>query len=190
MKSYGTAVVAVPVESRIPLLRKFVEHSRFMPVSSITRVHTGHPFGPEGYKTIAYELFLQLNATISAAVFVPTGYAELLFGIWKGFEEIRTAGLASRVPKMIACEPAARGPLTEALSTGHTVAEVARIRRRRSESPAPSAACADIWPLQDQVARQCGSPIKRPRKRGEFPRRPAFGLSSRVPSHSPASRMR
>jgi threonine synthase len=116
--SYGAAVVGVPTEARWPLMRKIVEEFGYMPVSNLTPFHTGHPFGPEGYKTIAYELFLQLGRRLPDAIFVPTGYAELLYGVWKGFDELRRFGLVAEVPRLYACEPAARAPLTRSLAEG------------------------------------------------------------------------
>ncbi|MGN9841421.1 threonine synthase [Nonomuraea sp. H19] len=116
-RAYGARVVSVPVETRWPLLREVVDRLGYHPVSNQTVTHTGHPFGPEGYKTIAYELFLQLGK-VPAAVFAPTGYAELLYGVWKGFTELRLLGLAASTPQMFSCETAAGGPHARALATG------------------------------------------------------------------------
>jgi threonine synthase len=82
----------------------------------------GHAFGPEGYKTIAYEIYQDLG--VPAAVFVPTAYGELLFGIWKGFTELRRLGLTERLPRMYACQPTAAAPLAEAVRHGVPAAHV------------------------------------------------------------------
>lgn len=111
--AYGAVVLPVPVEARWPLMRQIVDRLGYHPVSNLTVTHTGHAFGPEGYKTIAYEIFTEIG--VPAAVFTPVGYGELLFGIWKGFAELRRLGLAPRVPRMYACEPAAGGPLAAAV---------------------------------------------------------------------------
>lgn len=119
LAAYGASVLPVPVEARWPLMREIVSRLGFHPVSNLTpRSHTGHPFGPEGYKTIAYECFLQLGRRVPAGVFVPCGYGELLFGVWKGFTELRQLGLADGVPRMFAAEPVARAPLHRALAAG------------------------------------------------------------------------
>lgn len=122
--AYGAAVIAVPAAERWPLMRQIVERLGFHPVSNLTPSHTGHPFGPEGYKTIAYEVFLQLGRRQPGAVFIPTGYAELLYGVYKGFLELQKLGLINELPKMIACEPAARAPLARAISNNTPSAEV------------------------------------------------------------------
>ncbi|MGI5284533.1 threonine synthase [Nonomuraea polychroma] len=122
-RAYGARVVSVPVEARWPLLREVVDRLGYHPVSNQTVTHTGHPFGPEGYKTIAYEVFLQLGR-VPAAVFAPTGYAELLYGVWKGFTELRLLGLADATPRMFSCETAAGGPHAQAIATGSPAAIV------------------------------------------------------------------
>ena len=38
---------------------------------------------------LAYEVFGQLGGRVPAAVFIPTSNAQLLFGVWKGFRELR-----------------------------------------------------------------------------------------------------
>ncbi|GGO85386.1 hypothetical protein GCM10012280_19040 [Wenjunlia tyrosinilytica] len=97
-------------------MRQVVDRLGLHPVSNLTTTHTGHAFGPEGYKTIAYEIYAEIG--VPEAVFVPTGYAELLFGVWKGFTELRRLGLSDRAPRMFACEPAAASPLVTAMRQG------------------------------------------------------------------------
>ncbi|MFC0600395.1 threonine synthase [Streptomyces palmae] len=122
LHAYGAEVLPVPVEDRWPLMRRIVERTGYHPVSNLTVTHTGHPFGPEGYKTIAYEIFTELGTP--AAVFMPTAYGELLFGVWKGFEELHRLGLAEHTPRIYACEPDAGGPLHAALRQGLPAARV------------------------------------------------------------------
>ncbi|MFD5466124.1 pyridoxal-phosphate dependent enzyme [Kitasatospora sp. NPDC127059] len=123
LNAYGAVVLPVPWEARWPLLRRVVERLGLHPVSNLTPTHTGHAYGPEGYKTVAYEIFQDVG--VPSAVFVPTGYGELLFGVWKGFVELRRLGLADRVPRIHACESAASGPLHRALAEGLPAAHVA-----------------------------------------------------------------
>jgi threonine synthase len=116
VRAYGAAVIVVGREDRLAVVNDIVRELGFESVSNRTPTHTGHPFGPEGYKTIAYELFLQLDRTVPGSVFVPTGYAELLFGIWKGYAELVELGVSSTVPRIYSAEPAARGPLHAAMA--------------------------------------------------------------------------
>ncbi|WP_336208633.1 threonine synthase [Nonomuraea sp. LPB2021202275-12-8] len=123
VRAYGAKVLTVPLSARWPLLREIVDRLGYHPVSNQTVTHTGHPYGPEGYKTIAYELFVQLGR-VPAAVFAPTGYAELLYGVWKGFAELRGLGVADDVPRMFSCEPATGGPNARAVTNGAPAAIV------------------------------------------------------------------
>lgn len=124
IKAYGAALVMVPQDRRWPVLRDLVARTGFHPVSNLTRFHTGHPFGPEGYKTIAYEIFAGLGGEVPGSVLVPTGYGELLYGVWKGFKELVLLGAAARLPRLYAAEPAARGPLARAIAAGRKMIEV------------------------------------------------------------------
>ncbi|MFE5298249.1 pyridoxal-phosphate dependent enzyme [Streptomyces sp. NPDC056632] len=124
LRAYGATVLTVPHASVRPLMRRIVAELDYQSVSSVTETaHTGHPFGPEGYKTIAYEIALELGRA-PAAVHVPTGYGELLFGIAKGFQELARLGVTDSVPRVYAAEPAAAGALTEAMRTGADTARV------------------------------------------------------------------
>jgi threonine synthase len=122
LRAYGAVVLTVPAAARWPLARRIVDTFGLHPVSNLTATHTGHPFGPEGYKPIAYEIVADVGPP--AAVFVPTGYGELLFGIWKGFDELRRLGVVPAVPRLFSCEPAAGGPLARAMADGADVARV------------------------------------------------------------------
>jgi len=120
----GTDFLLVPPEERWPALNRIVEATGFMPASNLTRFHTGNPFGPEGYKTIAYEIFNQLGGRVPGTVVLPTGYGELLFGVAKGFRELQSLGVSDEVPQILSAEPAARAPLAHAMSRNQAAAEV------------------------------------------------------------------
>ena len=68
--------------------------------------NTGHnPFTREGKKTAAFEIFEQLGK-IPDWVVVPTGDGNILAGIWKGFCDLKEAGIADRTPKMLCAQSA------------------------------------------------------------------------------------
>ncbi|QEL27064.1 pyridoxal-phosphate dependent enzyme (plasmid) [Bosea sp. F3-2] len=124
LRAYGACPVPVETAHRWPLVQAICERAGYHPTSNLTPFHTGHPFGPEGYKTIAYEIFLQFGRAVPAAVVVPTGYGEQLYGISKGFKELVTLGLCSNMPRMFSVEPATRGPLHRAVQTHEPMATV------------------------------------------------------------------
>jgi threonine synthase len=120
----GSDFLLVPREERWPTLNRIVDETGFMPASNLTRFHTGNPFGPEGYKTIAYEIFSQLGGRVPGTVVLPTGYGELLFGVAKGFRELKDMGVSDAVPQILSAEPAVRAPLARAMSRNEAAAEV------------------------------------------------------------------
>ena len=118
IRSYGAYPVFLPSEARWLAMRALQAVAGTYPVSNLTPIHTGHPWGPEGYKTIAYEILAELDGQVPAAVVVPTGYGELLYGIYKGFAEALRLGHVGRMPQLVSIEPAARGPLYHAMKSG------------------------------------------------------------------------
>jgi threonine synthase len=85
-----------------------------------------NPFGVEGYKTIAYELWHQLQGELPDWVLVPTGGGDSIAGVARGFEDLRQLGLVERVPRLAACQPHAGAPLVHAWTRGlHEVEPVA-----------------------------------------------------------------
>ncbi len=121
----GSDFLLVPRDQRWPALNRIVNEIGFMPASNLTRFHTGNPFGPEGYKTVAYEIFSQLGGRVPGTVVLPTGYGELLFGVSKGFRELKQLGIADALPQIFSAEPAVRAPLARAMSRNQAAAEVA-----------------------------------------------------------------
>lgn len=122
---YGAHALYLEADDRWPAMRELAKLPGVYPVSNLTPFHTGHPWGSEGYKAIAYEILSDLDGEVPAAVVVPSGYGEMLFGIHKGFREALRLGLTPRVPRLIAVEPAARGPLFHALQEGRPATSVA-----------------------------------------------------------------
>lgn len=124
VQAYGAGLAITSREGRWTVIREAVERCGWYPATNFTDIPTNGAYGHEGYKTIAYELHEQLGGETPTHVVVPTAYAEGLFGIWKGFDELVRIGLAESVPRMIACEPAG-GPLAVAWEGGdHPIARV------------------------------------------------------------------
>jgi threonine synthase len=133
MQAYGAAVVSCPTsESRWRLMRQGVERLGWYPTSGFMIPPIGStPWGIEGYKSIAFEIAEDLGWTAPDVVVVPSGYGDGLAGIWKGWTELRTLGLVTAAPRMVAAEP--YGPLAHALARGLEAPEIV-------EAPRPSVA--------------------------------------------------
>ncbi|WP_405140420.1 threonine synthase [Sphaerisporangium sp. NBC_01403] len=95
--------------------------------------HVYNPYFYEGTKTYALEVFEQLGGTAPATLVLPAGNGTLVLGAYRGFAELRAAGLTDRLPRIVAvqaerCSPvaaafAARSDDVEPVTPGRTVAE-------------------------------------------------------------------
>jgi threonine synthase len=62
---------------------------------------TGYnPFTREGKKVCAWEIWSSLDGQVPDRVVVPTGDGNMLSGMWKGWRELKAAGLVDRLPKI------------------------------------------------------------------------------------------
>ena len=101
--------------------------------------HYYNPFPLEGLKTFAYEVWEQLGGKAPHNLVFPVGHGTFLLGTYRGFRELRTAGLIERMPRLFAVQARACAPLYEAyrrrleaplpISEGETIAEGIRIAR-------------------------------------------------------------
>ena len=75
-----------------------------------------NPIGIEGYKTLAYEIAEARDWRVPDWCVLPVCYGDALFGLWKGFDEMRRWGWTEAVPRLVAAEVS--GSLTAALPGG------------------------------------------------------------------------
>lgn len=81
--------------------------------------NTAHnPLTVEGKKTVSLEIFRQLRASMPDLVYVPTGDGVILSGVYKGFEDLVTLGLADKVPEVVCVQAEGSAALTRALAAG------------------------------------------------------------------------
>lgn len=73
--------------------------------------HAWNPFFLHGVKTIAYELYEQLNSNILPPIYIPTGNGTLLLGIYLGLNDLLSLKLISKIPPLFAVQPANCAPL-------------------------------------------------------------------------------
>jgi len=74
----------------------------------------------EGNKSVAYELYEQMEV-VPEWVVVPVGSGPLLYGVWKGFRELRKFGLVDRIPRLLAVQPEGCAPIARAFAAGEEV---------------------------------------------------------------------
>ncbi|MFI7066763.1 pyridoxal-phosphate dependent enzyme [Kribbella sp. NPDC050124] len=106
ISAYGATVVAAStVADRNELMRRAISSHGLYPVSNASTPSVGStPFGIEGYKTIAYELWLQLEQRLPEWIVVPVGYGDCISGVARGFADLVDLGLVNRMPRLVAAE--------------------------------------------------------------------------------------
>ncbi len=117
MQSYGARLVATAAAvDRWTLMEACVRQFGWYPTSNYVLPPVGaNVYGLEGYKTIAYEIWEGLSA-LPDRVVLPVCYADGLYGVYKGFWELRELGLTEALPRLVAGE--VHGPLANALAQG------------------------------------------------------------------------
>lgn len=121
MRAYGAMVVMVEDKAdRWRLQSAGVSEFGWYPTSPFFGPVVGsNPYGLEGYKTIAYEIAESFDWQVPDWCVLPVCYGDALYGMWKGFEELKAIGWIDRVPRFVAAEIA--GSLATALSTGEAM---------------------------------------------------------------------
>jgi threonine synthase len=76
------------------------------------------PYGIEGAKTIAYELFRQCGGRAPDAVLVPCASGDTLAGIARGFAELKLLGQIERLPRLYGCQPDGAPALARTIELG------------------------------------------------------------------------
>ena len=145
MQYYGARVLRGG--RREQMLTRLVAMGGWFPASVYCpRDGCANPFGVEGFKTIAFEIFEQLGNRLPDSVFVPCGSGDGLYGIFKGFLELRDIGVTDRIPRMFLCQAAAVAPYVEAFR--------AKLQRVPRVVPQPTAALSIAEPIGgDQALR-------------------------------------
>jgi threonine synthase len=88
----------------------------WLPALTLWPMPLSDPFGVEGYKTIAYEIYRDLDAHMADRVFIPTAGGDLLTGIWLGMRDLARAGLSHTSGRLVACQPTGAAPLVTAFA--------------------------------------------------------------------------
>jgi threonine synthase len=90
----------------------------WLPAVTLWPMPLSDPFGVEGYKTIAYEIYRDLGGRMAERIFVPTAGGDVLTGIWLGQRDLARAGLPNAGGKLVACQPTGAAPLVRAFEQG------------------------------------------------------------------------
>lgn len=122
MQAYGACIMGVKTTAdRWTILQECVDKYHWYPATNYTVPIVGsNPWAIDGYKIIAHELYQQMEE-LPDKIVVPICYGDALFGIMKGFEELKEMGFVDRIPQMVAVED--YGPITHAIESHSNVIE-------------------------------------------------------------------
>ena len=102
-------VFAENVQQRWSILAQCVRAGEWYPATNFTTPAVGsNPYGVDGYRSIAFEIFLQKGPIPYTDIIVPTSRADLLWGLVRGFEDLKNAGFMPTLPRVHAVEPFSR----------------------------------------------------------------------------------
>ena len=162
-------------EDRWRILSRAVKEFGWFPTSPFFGPAAGsNPIGIEGYKTLAYEIAEGLGWRAPDWCVLPVCYGDALFGLWKGFDEMRRWGWTEAMPRLVAAEVsgslaaglAGEGPMPPAVARdGDSIAvsiDIARstaqalIALRRTDGIAVALDDAEIAAARAALARREG----------------------------------
>jgi len=107
-------IVDSPIESDAHKMAE--EASRRFGWPWLTTMSSANPFNVEGYKTISFEIFIDIG--VPDVIFVPMGSGTLLLGIWKGFKELYQMKLISKLPALVGVQAEQVNPIERAYQLG------------------------------------------------------------------------
>ena len=82
------------------------------------------PYRIEGKKTLAYELFEQLERSLPDWILYPTGGGTGLVGMWKAFDEMEQLGWIGKArPRLVSVQAEGCAPVVKAFASGAAVTE-------------------------------------------------------------------
>jgi threonine synthase len=107
IQSYGATLVALQEPAqRWTVMREGVEQRGWVPMSGYVGPPSGsNPFGVDGYKTIAYELWEQYGGKLPDVIVAPVAYGDGIAGLVRGCEDLASLGLVPELPRIVAAEP-------------------------------------------------------------------------------------
>ena len=88
----------------------------------INRNTAYNPLTIEGKKTVSIEIFNQLGRNAPDVVFVPVGDGVIYAGVYKGFADLKTAGLIGKIPQIVGVQSTGSNAIAQAFQSGNMLA--------------------------------------------------------------------
>ena len=118
IRGYGAHVLVCAWGVAEQMLPTILDGGGWYPAVSLNNRAVSNPYGIEGAKTIAYELFRQCGGTVPDALLLPSASGDTLAGIAKGFNELRYLHRIERVPRLYGCQPTGAPALAQTIAAG------------------------------------------------------------------------
>jgi threonine synthase len=107
----------------------FELHMEALKGLNVVNCSGGHNrFRLEGDKTIAYEICEQFGWRPPTWIVDNVGNGSHLYGMWKGFKELRDLGLIEDVPRMVAVGPTGGAPIVKGFKEGVALPEAVSVK--------------------------------------------------------------
>lgn len=106
IQMYGAELVRVP-GSRSDVARAAQAETK----RGVYVGHIWHPYFRDGMRTLAYELFEQMDGRLPEFVFLPVSAGTLLLGFISGLQHLKSSGVVRELPRLVACQTLAVSPL-------------------------------------------------------------------------------
>lgn len=122
MQIYGASLIGVKTTpDRWKVLKSMVDEKGWYPATNyVVPIVGSNPWAIDGYKVIAYELYKEMDE-LPDKIVVPICYGDALFGIMKGFSELKEMGFIDKIPQMVSVED--YGPVAKAYAENKEIIE-------------------------------------------------------------------
>ncbi len=77
-----------------------------------------NPYRIEGQKTVAFEIYQQLDFVCPDYVVLPVGNAGNISAVWKGFRELKEWGMTRKLPVLVGVQASGASPIVDAYQRG------------------------------------------------------------------------
>lgn len=104
---HGASIILTQTPNeRWQLVREKSRSGEWYPANNYLFPAVGsNPFGVDGYRAVAIEMFVQQQEHPITDVLVPTSRGDTLWGVAQGFFDLKRAGLLTTIPRVHAVEP-------------------------------------------------------------------------------------